>query len=379
MNKQDTNYKFFKQEIETEEVEVMSAAELENPAANKSGSLSLDYHLVTPFPEGRIVEIFGPEGSCKTTLALEVAGQAIANGKVAMYVNMEKNLNLSLMMTIRSLRPFLEKAISNMQAGKKDANDCPLWIVRATTGEQAFEAIRKFSSMVPNGIAILDSIDAAQPEAVLAEEIGENKMGNLGKLLSDAMRKLINVTEKNKVTVILINQVRDKMSPYGDPKETSGGRAVKFYSSQRIELMKPGKAQIIADDSGERIGVIVRYKIVKNKLAPDGVEGEFPILLKNGIFREKEIISQCLNFGVLKFGGRGGQQVLLPVLDRKTGSVVMKQKEQEPETVAMKQFDAARRLLLDKMLYNYLQGELEKICSPGSLDAVDQMLAQDEV
>jgi recombination protein RecA len=368
------DFGFFKQEIEADGVSVVSAAEIVDPECNFSGSYNLDFDLTIPFPEGRIVEVFGDEGSCKTTLTLEVAGQACQRGKVVLYVNMEKSLNLSLMQTIRPLRPFLDKALERLRNNKDfDPNDCPLWIVRASTGEQALEAIRKFAAMFPGGITILDSIDATQPEAVLSGNIGDRKVGNLPQLMSDAMRKLIDVAEKNNVCMIFINQIREKIGVmYGDPRETSGGRAMKFYASQRIQLMKPGKAQIFTDADGNKIGVIVRYKIIKNKVAPDGQEGEFPILLKNGIFREQEIISQCLDFGILKFGGRGGKQVLLPTIDRDTGKFV--EQDGELQTVAMRQFNASLRLLMDTTLCSKLEEELRRFLNNQDDDVVDNLV-----
>ena len=350
----DVSFGFFKQELEgaNSETSVMTAAEMLDPDPNWSGSFNLDNDLYTPFPEGRVIEVFGPEGTCKTTLTLEVAGRACQSGKNVLYINMEKNLNLSLLRTIRSLRPFIDEAIENLEKGT--ASDCPLWIVKPTTGEGAMQAMRKFAEMVPNGIAILDSVDAAQPEAVMSGEIGDSKVGNLPKLMSDAMRKLIGPAEVNRVTLIFVNQVRDKITMYGDPSEPSGGKALRYYASQRIKLQKPRKADYINDAEGNRIGVVIRYVIVKNKVAPDGQEGEFAILFKNGIFKEREIISQCLSFGILQFGGRGGKQVKLPVLNRETGE--FKTIDGEQEVVAMKQFDA----VLWMMSQGY-EGEVENV------------------
>jgi len=368
--KPEISFDFFKQEVEAEGVRAMLAPEIGDPESNRSGSFNLDYDLAVPFPEGRITEIFGEEGTCKTTLALEVAGRALQAGKTVLYVNMEKNLNLSLMLTVRTLRPYLDAAVEQMKKGK--LGNCPLWIVNASNGEQAFEAMRKFSTMVPRGLAILDSIDAAQPSAVLAGEIGENKVGNLAKLMSDAMRKLISVTEQNKVALIFVNQIRDKITMYGDPTDTPGGRALKFYASQRIRLQKPGKAQTLVDSDGERIGVVIRYKVVKNKVAPDGCEGEFPILFKNGIFREQELVTKCCNFGVLRLGGKGGQQVFLPKLDRETNDFV-KGKNGELEETCMSQFNAARRLLMDSTLAIKLEKELLTKMDVGGIDPIDNL------
>jgi recombination protein RecA len=370
------DFKFFKQEIEEDGVRVMSAGDIEDPEPNCCGSYNLDYDLVIPFPEGRITEVFGAEGTCKTTLILEILGQALSRGKICLYVNMEKNLNLSLMRTVRPLRPFLDEAVENMRAkvaGKPEPHAaCPLWIVNARTGEQGLGAMRRFAQMVPHGVAALDSIDAAQPEAVLSGDIGTLKVGNLAKLMSDAMRKLVADAEDNKVALVFVNQIRQKITMFGDPNDTPGGLAMKYYASQRIQLKKPNKDDVIKDGDGDQVGVVIRYKIVKNKMAPDGNEGEFHILLKNGIFRERELVSRCLNLGVLKFGGRGGKQVLLPTIDIGTGELEVDDSG-EQVTIAMRQFDAARRLILDQRLLLKLASLYDATLNPGH-HAVDNFL-----
>lgn len=320
-----------------------------DPLPNLSGSFNLDYDLVIPFPEGGIVEIFGPEGSCKTTLALEVLGAAAKRGKPCLYINMEHSLNKSLLKTIRSIRPSMESdKPSNIQ------------IVNTTVGEHALETMRLFATQFKNGVVVLDSVDACQPESVLSGEIGENKVGNHGKLMSDALRKMVGVAEVSKTTLIFINQIREKITMYGDPKTTPGGNALKFYAHQRIELMKPGKAQQITDVDGNVIGVIVRYKIVKNKHAPGGIENEFPILYGNGIFREDEIITLCIKFGILALGGQGGKRVLIPVLE--------KGKLKKDTTIPLSKFDAARRLLMDQELHDYCLLEFQKLIDPDRND-----------
>jgi len=367
------NFGFFKRTVETDGVRVMSAEEVGDPDPNRSGSYNLDYDLAVPFPEGRITEVFGEEGTCKTTLTLEAAGRALQAGKIVLYVNMEKNLNLSLLRTVRTLRPYIDAAIEQMENGGE--GKCPLWIVNASNGEQAFEALRKFAAMVPGGIGILDSIDAAQPAAVLSGEIGEQKVGNLAKLMSDAMRKLIGVCEENRVALIFVNQIRDKITMYGDPTDTPGGRALKFYASQRIRLFKPRKQDWILDLDKERIGSVIRYKVIKNKVAPDGNEGAFPILFKNGIFREQELVTQACNFGLLRMGGKGGKQVYLPKLDRETGEYIME--KDELVTTCMSQFNAARRLLMDSSLVEKLDKDIQALFTPGGHDPIDDLV--DEV
>ena len=364
---------FFQREVEEEGVRAITAEEIGDPKPNRSGSYSLDYDLAVPFPEGRITEVFGEEGTCKTTLTLEVAGCAIQAGKIVLYVNMEKNLNLSLLRTVRTLRPHLDNAIGQMQEGV--GGQCPLWIVNASNGEQAFEAMRKFAAMVPDGVAILDSIDAAQPQAVMAGEIGDSTVGKLAKLMSDAMRKLIGVSEQNRVALIFVNQIRDKITMYGDPTETPGGYALKFYASQRIRLFKPRKTDWILDADKERIGSVIRYKVIKNKVAPDGNEGAFPILFRNGIFREQELVTQAANFGVLRMGGKGGKQVFLPKLNHETDEYLMD--GEEVATTCMSQFNAARRLLMDHALVEKLDAEIRSLFIPGGHDPLDDLI--DEV
>jgi recombination protein RecA len=375
----DVSFDFFKQEVEKEGVQVMTADKVNNPKPNFSGSFSLDYDLVVPFPEGRVTEVYGEEGTCKTTLVLEVIGRACQGGKKCLYVNMEKNLNRSLMYTIRSLRPFLDQALANAEASDKNKKlpfpECPFWVANASNGEQALETMRKFASMVPNGVAALDSIDAAQPSAVLSGEIGEQKVGNLAKLMSDAMHKMVGVAEQNRVAIVLVNQTRDKITMYGDPTTTPGGKAVKFYASQRIQLKKPRNADQITNAAGDKIGLIIRYVIVKNKLAPDGNEGAFPILLKNGIFREQELITQCCNFGLLRMGGKGGKQVLLPKINRDTNEFITK--DGEIVTTCMSQFNAACRLLMDNTLTGKLSEMLLGIINDGGYDPMTDLV--DEV
>ena len=373
------SFGFFKQEVEQDGVRAMSAEEIGDPSPNRSGSYNLDYDLTVPFPAGRLTEVFGPPGTCKTTLSLEVAGRAIESDKIALYINMERNLNLSLMRTVRTLRPYLDKAIENaaaLAAGKKPIHpECPLWIVNASNGEQAFEAMRKFAGMVPNGVAILDSIDAAQPQSVMAGEIGDSTVGKLAKLMSDAMRKLVSVAGDNNVALIFVNQIRDKITMYGDPTSTPGGYALDFYSTQRIKLQTPRKQDFILDAKNERIGSLIRYKVVKNKVAPDGNEGVFPILFKNGIFREQELVTQACNFGVLKMGGKGGKQVFLPKIDRDTGEYIMD--GEEVAATCMTQFNAARRLLMDSVLFNKLDAEVQSLFASSGHDPIEDLM--DEV
>ena len=190
--------------------------------------------------------------------------------------------------------------------------------------------------------------------------------------MSDAMRKLVGVSEKNKVALIFVNQIRNKMTTYGEPIDTPGGFALKFYASQRIRLYRPRKQDWILDIDKERIGPLIRYKVIKNKVAPDGNEGVFPILFKNGIFREQEIITQACNFGVLRMGGKGGKQVYLPKMNHETGEYIME--GEEIAATCMSQFNAARRLLMDSKLSEKLSVEIQNLLVPGGVDPIEDLV-----
>jgi len=341
------DYEFFTSEVDKNKgAKIIQASNLGNPLANSTGSFALDFDLVIPIPEGRITEIYGAEGSGKSTLALEIIGQALNKGKKALYVNMERNLNESLLQTIRPLRKYI-----------KDGKDSSQFqILSALEGETALELCRKWCIVNPGSVIVLDSIDACIPSAILTGEIGDSHMGNQAKLMSEGIRAINIAAESNNVTFICINQFRMKIGlMFGDPREPSGGKAVRYYSTQRIELQKPGKAEMIklADDSedkGEIIGFNVRYKIIKNKCAPEGSEGQIPILYYNGIYREQEIIYLGLKFGLLSWGGRSGKQVLLPNLD--------KDGNDDGTSTPFSKFNAARRLLFDTKLCEYLSSKL---------------------
>lgn len=355
--------KFFASQVEgIEDASVFEAETIEDPNPNSTGSFSLDYDLTVPAPEGRYVEIVGDEGSGKTTLALEIAGQALRQGKYVLYVDLEFSVSKSLMSTIRTLKAYFDSE----ESGER------LQVLQAPNGETALEAARMFASQFPNCVIIIDSVDALLPEAVLGAKIGEKKVGNLPQLMSDGLRKMLRVCHENHALVVFINQFRTKIEKFqmGDPRVPSGGMALGFYASQRVKLMKPGKAQLITDDDGEVIGHVVRYTVFKNKCAPFPVSGEFPILYYNGIFREQELVTMCVNFGILDLGGRGGKQILLPKI---------KDGQPHGDPTPMKRLNANKRLMLDRALYEYLEHELNQLLKhSNSQEAVESYLAMDE-
>lgn len=343
-NESSNEEKLFATELKRlEGTRLIKLDELKNIKSNSTGSIQLDYDLVVPIPGGMIVEVIGDSGSGKSTLCLEIAGQALKAGKHVLYENMERSINASLLRSIRSLRSLV---ITNDNIANEKFN-----LLEAANGEEALEAARIFATQFQEGVVIIDSVDALVPAAELAGEIGDKTMGSKARLISDAMRKLVNAAADNHVTLIFTNQYRSKIGMvFGDPRFTSGGDALKYYCSQRIELKPPSKAEIIKDDETEPIGHWIRYRIIKNRFSPSGREGQFPLLYYNGIYRELELVKLCLDFGILSMGGRGGKQVLLPVL-KEDGTL-------EEEPLALAAAKAAKRLAIDPPLYNFLHLKL---------------------
>ena len=275
------------------------ADKLENPLHNFSGSHILDIDLAIPMPEGRIIEIFGAEGSGKTTVGLEILGQAQSRGKRVLYVNAEENLDRSLVDGIRTLDP---------EATDEDGNKT-FQIIQFMNGtaEQYMAAIERFLSSFQNTVCLVDSVDSLIPESVLAGDYGDANMGNMGKFMSTAMRRIKGICAATKSTIIFINQLRKKLDPFGDPRVTPGGEALKFYASQRVRFEAIGKGQQIMNDVKDRvIGHQVRYYIMKNKAAPPFIENSFPIIYGRGIYREYEIAKLIKDLGLVETSGKNG-------------------------------------------------------------------------
>lgn len=350
------DFEFFTKEAQRiEGVRIYDAGKLENAVANSTGSYSLDYDLSVPIPEGRIVEVAGNESSGKSTLCLEIIGQALQNGKHALYLNLERALDRTLLLSIRTLRPFLTKD-GDSQGGQ-------FKIVETVTGEQALNVARLFCTQFSKSVVVIDSVDSCIPEAILSGDIGERNMGGHARLMSDAMRKLVNVVGDNGVALVFINQFRKNIGGYGDPNVTTGGEALKYYASQKITLLKPSTKEFIKNGDA-KLGHVVRYKITKNKLAPQGVEGSFPLLYYNGIFREQELITLGLKFGIIEVGGKGGRQTLLPILDENG--------EPTGEVEGYSRLNAGRRLFIDPVQTKYLKDKLLAILNKDAAQAADK-------
>ncbi len=248
----------------------------------KTGSLALDIALgIGGIPKGRIVEIYGPESSGKTTVALHCVAQAQKAGGTAAFIDVE-----------HALDPVYAKALG--------VDIDSLLVSQPDSGEQALEIAEALVRSGAIDIIVIDSVAALVTKAEIEGEMGDSHVGQLARLMSQALRKLAGALSKSNCCAIFINQLREKIGVlYGNPETTTGGRALKYYASVRLDIRK---VEAIKNGS-EMIGVRTRARVVKNKVAPPFKEAEFDIMYGKGISREGELVDMGLNFEILRRSG----------------------------------------------------------------------------